>query len=198
MTSAYATALYLQGQGAAGRRAFVVGEQGLVGDLEGVGVEVVPVERDGRVDYVVVGLDKGFNYAKLKRAYEEITAGAEFIATNRDPTYPLEGGVEIPGGGTMVAAIATACGREPRLIGKPQPYALEQILARAGSRPEDAVMVGDRLDTDIRVGRRVEVRTVLVLTGVTSRAEADAAAPEERPDHVIETLHELPALLERG
>jgi len=197
MTSAYATALYLQGEGAAGRRAFVVGEHGLVGDLEAVGIRVIPLESEERADYVVVGLDKGFSYAKLARAYREIVAGAAFIATNRDPTYPLEEGVEIPGGGSIVAAIACATAMTPRTIGKPEPFALERILVLSGARPEAAMMVGDRLDTDIRVGRRAGLVTVLTLTGVTSRDEAYAAAAEERPDFIIETLEALPAILER-
>jgi 4-nitrophenyl phosphatase len=195
MTSAYATALYLAGQGAEGRRAFVVGEYGLVGDLEGVGIRVVPLESDERADYVVVGLDKGFTYAKLARAYREIVAGATFIATNRDPTYPLEEGVEIPGGGSIVAAIACATGLTPLTIGKPEPFAMERILALSGARPAEAVMVGDRLDTDIRVGKRAGLTTVLALTGVTSREEAAAASAEERPDFIIETLEKLPAIL---
>lgn len=197
MTSAYATALYLKGAGAAGRAAFVVGEQGLVGELEAVGIRVVPLDSEARADYVVVGLDKGFTYSKLARAYREIIGGAEFIATNRDPTYPLEAGVEIPGGGTMVAAIACATGRTPRTIGKPEPFALERILTLSDARPSQAVMVGDRLDTDIRVGRRVGLATVLTLTGVTSREEAAAAGVEEQPDFIIETLEELEPILER-
>jgi phosphoglycolate/pyridoxal phosphate phosphatase family enzyme len=195
MTSAHATALYLKDHGGAGRRAFVVGEKGLVEELEWAGLTVVPLEAEERAEFVVAGLDKGFTYAKLARAYREIMAGAAFIATNRDPTYPLEEGVEIPGGGTMVVAIEYATGRVPRLIGKPEPYALERILALAGAQPADAVMVGDRTDTDIRVGRRVGLTTILTLTGVTSREAAAAAPPEEQPDYIIATLEELPPLL---
>lgn len=196
MTSAYATALFLAAEGSAGRRAFVVGEQGLVAELEAVGLKVVPVEAEERVDYVVVGLDKGFTYAKLERAYREIMGGAAFIATNRDPTYPLEEGREIPGGGTMVAAIECAVGQPPRVIGKPEPFALERILRQSSTAKGEAVLVGDRLDTDILAGRRAGVRTVLALTGVTSREQAAAAPPNQRPDHVIETLAELPLILE--
>jgi 4-nitrophenyl phosphatase len=202
MTSAHATALYLQSQGGPGRKVFVVGERGLIEEMEWAGLTVVPLESEERVEYVVAGLDKGFNYAKLTRAYREIKAGAAFVATNRDPTYPLEEGVEIPGGGTMVIAIEYATGRTPRLIGKPEPYALERILALAGASPFDAVMIGDRTDTDIRVGRRVGLTTVLTLTGVTTREQAAAAPPEEQPDFIISTPEELPPLLaalqERG
>jgi 4-nitrophenyl phosphatase len=196
MTSAYATALYLAERGAAGKTVFVVGEHGLAEEMEGVGLRVLPVESPERADFVVVGLDRRFNYDKLERAYREAAAGAEFVATNRDPTFPMEGGVEVPGGGAMVAAIQVAVGREPFLVGKPKTYALERILSLAGATAADAVMVGDRTDTDILVGRRLGLPTVLTLTGVTSREQALAAPAEQRPDFIVETLEGLPAVLE--
>jgi HAD superfamily hydrolase (TIGR01450 family) len=161
------------------------------------GLVVVPLESDERADYVVVGLDRFLTFAKLQRAFEEVRAGAAFIATNKDPTYPMEEGREIPGGGSMVAALEYALGVTPVAIGKPEPYTLEEILRLAVGRPEDAVMIGDRLDTDIRVGRRLGLTTVLPLTGVTTRAALDAAVPEERPDFVVESLEELPGILLR-
>ena len=85
----------------------------------------------------------------------------------------------------------------PVAIGKPEPYTLEEILRLASGRPEDAVMIGDRLDTDIRVGRRLGLTTVLPLTGVTTPAVLAATPPEERPDHVVDSLEALPALLAR-
>jgi phosphoglycolate/pyridoxal phosphate phosphatase family enzyme len=196
MTSAYATALYLEARGAAGRSVFVVGEHGLAEEMAAVGLRVLSLDSSDRADFVVAGLDRQFTYAKLSRAYTEVAAGAEFVATNRDPTYPLEGGTEIPGGGAMVASIAAAAGREPFLVGKPQTYALERILKLAGATREEAVMVGDRTDTDVLVGRRLGLPTVLTLTGVTTRAAALAAPQEQRPDFIVETLAELPSVLE--
>jgi 4-nitrophenyl phosphatase len=198
MTSAHATALYLAAHGAAGRTVFVVGEFGLAEEMEAVGLRVLPLDGGERADYVVVGLDREFSYAKLSCAYKHVAAGAEFVATNRDPTFPMEEGVEVPGGGAMVAAIAAAAGREPVLIGKPRTYALERLLALAGAAPDgtDAVMVGDRTDTDVLVGRRLGLPTVLTLTGVTTRAAALAAPEEQRPDFIVETLEELPAVLD--
>jgi 4-nitrophenyl phosphatase len=195
MTSAYATGLYLQHQGAQGRRVFLIGEHGLAEEMTVAGLEVVPLEDEGRADYVVVGLDRALTFAKLERAFQEVRAGATFIATNKDPTYPMEEGQEIPGGGSMVAALEYAVGRAPIAIGKPEPYTLEEILRLANSRPEDGVMIGDRLDTDIRVGRRLGLTTALPLTGVSSRADVAAATPDERPDFVMESLEELPAIL---
>jgi 4-nitrophenyl phosphatase len=194
-TSAYATSLYLNQTGAAGKSVFVIGEPGLVSELAEVG-GLVPVTVPGSVpqdtiDYVVVGIDKQFTYEKLRYAHAAITRGhAQFIATNRDATFPMEEGA-IPGGGSLVAALATATGLEPLTIGKPEIHAYEAILRAAGVPATDSIMVGDRLDTDIAVGRRAGAGTVLVLTGVTDRATAHDAPPEWRPDNIIGDLREL-------
>ena len=194
-TSAYATALYLKQRGAAGRSVFVIGEPGLAAELSASG-GLVPITQPnsvdpGDIDYVVVGIDRQFTYDKLRFAHAAITRGhAQFIATNRDSTFPMETG-EIPGGGSLVAALATATGREPITIGKPETHAYEAILADAKVTASDSVMVGDRLDTDIAVGNRSGAYTVLVLTGVTSSEQAHSAPPEWRPDQIIGDLREL-------
>ena len=194
-TSAYATALYLKQLGAAGRSVFVIGEPGLAAELAASGGLVPITEPDSAdihdIDYVVVGIDRKFTYDKLRFAHAAITRGhAQFIATNRDSTFPMETG-EIPGGGSLVAALAAATGREPITIGKPETHAYEAILADAKTTAADSVMVGDRLDTDIAVGRRSGAYTVLVLTGVTSPDKANSAPPEWRPDRIIGDLREL-------
>lgn len=193
MTSSYATALYLVEQGATGKTVYPIGEQGITDELEAVGMRVIRNNGtwEARIDYVVVGMDREFTYAKLARAQQAILGGAQFIATNEDPTFPIEGGGVRPGGGSLVAAVRTASGTEPFLVGKPQTYAFEKILELTDTPPERAVMVGDRLDTDILVGNRAGARTVLVLTGVTSREQAERATGNLRPDRVIETLAEL-------
>lgn len=194
-TSAYATALYLKQRGAAGRSAFVIGEPGLAAELAASG-GLVPVTQPegadpGDIDYVVVGIDRKFSYDKLRFAHAAIARGhAQFIATNRDSTLPTESG-DVPGGGSLVAALAAATGREPVTVGKPETHAYEAILADAKVTAADSVMVGDRLDTDIAVGRRSGAGTVLVLTGVTSLAQAKDAPPEWRPDRIIGDLREL-------
>jgi phosphoglycolate/pyridoxal phosphate phosphatase family enzyme len=192
VTSASVTAEYLiRVRGAAGKTAFVVGGSGLREELEQVGIRTHgvadPEEGDRACQLVVVGLDREFRYETLRRAQQILLRGAEFIATNRDGQYPMENGV-IPGGGSIVAAIAAAAGREPVTMGKPEPLGLETILNRAGVWPGEAVMVGDRLDTDILCGNRIGVPTVLVLTGVTGRAEAEAATGDLKPTRIIETL----------
>ena len=194
-TSAYATALYLKQRGAADRSAFIIGEPGLAAELEASGGLKCVTRPDtvdpGDIDYVVVGIDRQFTYDKLRFAHAAITRGhAQFIATNRDATFPMETG-EIPGGGSLVASLATATGREPVTIGKPETHAYVAILQAAKVTASQSLMVGDRLDTDIAVGRRAGAQTALVLTGVTSREEAAAAPPEWRPDLIIGDLREL-------
>jgi len=194
-TSAYATALYLSDSGAAGQSAFVIGESGLAAELAETGGLRVVTSTDAvahtEIDYVVVGIDRQFTYEKLRFAHAAVTRGhATFIATNRDATFPLEEG-EIPGGGSLVAAVATATGREPITIGKPEPHAYEAILRSAGVTAVESIMVGDRLDTDIAVGKRAGARTALVLTGVTSQSVADSAPEQWRPDMIIGDLRSL-------
>lgn len=193
MTSSYATALYFVEQNAVGKTVYRVGEQGMAKELEGVGMKVIYDldEPDAKIDYVVVGLDRDFHYRKLARAQSAILAGAVFIATNEDATFPMEGSKLLPGGGCMVAAIRTATSVEPFVIGKPSPYAYNKILELTGSSPDQSVMIGDRLDTDIAVGNRAGAETVLVLTGVTSRQEAECALGDLKPDRIIATMEEL-------
>ena len=194
-TSAYATALYLKARAAEGKKAFVIGEPGLAQELAASAGLVVVTRTDdvsyADIDYVIVGIDRKFTYDKLLFAHAAITRGrAQFVATNRDATLPTEDH-EVPGGGSLVAAVATATSREPVTIGKPETHAYEAILAAAGVKASDSLMVGDRLDTDMAVGRRVGAQTVLVLTGVTSPQMAQAAPPEWRPDRIIGDLREL-------
>ena len=135
---------------------------------------------------VVVGLDRTFTYEKLVLAHDAIRAGARFVATNADATLPTENGLT-PGCGSIVAAIATAAGVQPVVIGKPQPLILEMALHRLGVKPDEAVMVGDRLDTDILAGQRAGMLTLLVLTGVSTRDEI--ATAEALPDLVFTDLN---------
>lgn len=194
MTSSYATALYLKERGACGASVFIVGEEGPRVELSAIGMEIVSDGVDVHVDYVVVGMDRHFTYEKLTKAQQAILNGAQFIATNRDATYPLEGGKVVPGGGALVAAIEVATGVAPVLIGKPEPTAMQKLLNLARTLPEEAVIVGDRLDTDVLVGKRLGAVTVLVLTGVTTEEDLQKAPPERQPDIVI---RQLPEILDR-
>lgn len=141
---------------------------------------------------VILGLDVGFTYDKLKRATAAIRAGARFIATNTDATLPTESGL-VPGAGSIVAAVATAAGQTPLVIGKPETPLLVQSLHRMGVTAAESVMIGDRLDTDIVAGQRAGMLTVLVLTGVSTRT--DVIHAPIRPDLVVTDLMTLVAAL---
>lgn len=144
----------------------VVGEEGLIQALIDAGIKVGP-----RPDAVVVGMCRHFDYSLLNDSLQSLLdPNVRFVATNRDATYPLEGNRLVPGAGSIVAAIATACGREPEVVGKPSPFLIEWILRDAGVAPVDALVVGDRMDTDIEAGIRAGCSTHLVLSGVTSEA----------------------------
>lgn len=193
MTTSYATAFYLIEQGAAGKTVLYVGGDGIREELEAVGIHCIAgdQEPEAQPEYVVVGIDREFTYARLTRAQHAIFDGARFIATNRDSSFPLEDDVLMPGAGCIVAAVQTSCGVEPYVIGKPETYAFHKILEVTGSDVEHAVMVGDRLDTDILVAKNAGARSVLVLTGVDKRIDADNAPDELKPDVIVETLEEM-------
>ena len=125
--------------------------------------------------------------------------GALFIATNQDPTFPVENGFQ-PGAGTIVAAIATAAGRPPDIVvGKPHPLAMQITLETAACEASEVLIVGDRLDTDIQVGRQAGVFSVLVLSGVTSRSRLKCVTdPMQRPDRTLQDVTGLRRLLARG
>lgn len=183
VTSAHATARLLAAE--RGGTVVMIGEKGLRQELTDAGMQVVEFREGMQVDYVVVGWDRHLTYDKLSQAHGAIVrGGATFVATNRDATYPDADGKTLPGGGSIVASVATSTGVEPRTIGKPEPYTLQSILEKTGARPEQCLVIGDRLDTDIAVGRRVGAVTALVLTGVSTRAEADAAEEAHRSDYV--------------
>jgi phosphoglycolate/pyridoxal phosphate phosphatase family enzyme len=192
VTSAQATAWRLSAEGCAGRSAVIIGEAGLRSELEAVGIRVVEYAEGDRVDYVVVGWDRGLTYDKLAQAHGAIVrGGATFIATNRDVTYPFSEGRTMPGGGSLVAAVAASTGVEPITIGKPEPYTLETILAYERAAPEDCLVVGDRLDTDIAIAARVGAHSALVLTGVSTAEEAASLDARWRPTYVWDDLRSL-------
>jgi 4-nitrophenyl phosphatase len=116
-------------------------------------------------DFVVAGLDRGLTYDKIKDAMKAIRKGAIFIATNNDPTLPIEGGEVVPGAGATIAAIMECTGVDPIIIGKPEPFSTRLALSKMGLDPEDVLMVGDRVDTDIAAGLAAGCDVAMVLTG---------------------------------
>jgi 4-nitrophenyl phosphatase len=141
-------------------------------------------------DVVVAGLDLGFTYEKMKRAVEAIENGAAFIATNADDRLPHESGYQ-PGAGAVIAGIEKASRKQPVVVGKPQPLMMLKGVEHLGCEPGEAVMVGDRLDTDIAAAHNAGLVTTLILTGVSTRS--DLAASDVLPDYVFS---DLPAMLQ--
>ncbi len=203
VTSAWATARYLVQKGLRPRDPFVVGAAGLRAELREAGL----LEREHPVrpyreppdgppaDLVVVGLHQTVTYDDLAEAQRALLAGAPFIAANKDVSYPVEGRL-LPGAGSIVAALEAASGRVAVCVGKPEPFMLQEALRRAGASGEEALVVGDSLQTDVLAAHRVGALGVLITTGVTTEAAA-ASGDGVRADHVIgrlDALLELPSL----
>jgi 4-nitrophenyl phosphatase len=129
----------------------------------------------------------------LVQATLAIRAGARFVGTNPDPTFPSEIGIG-PGAGSILAALKAASEIEPVIIGKPEPHLFRAALARLGTQPEDTAVVGDRLETDILGGSRVGLTTILVMTGVTTND--DLSRSEIMPDWTFDDLDALSRALE--
>lgn len=195
VTSSTATALYVARHFPQGARVFVVGEEGICSALEGVGAQVSTDLNTDAVDVVVAGIDRAFNYEKLKTAQRLILQGATFLATNRDSTFPVEGGV-VPGSGSIVAAVETSSGVVPTSMGKPEPGMLQLILEMHHLAPQSAAMIGDRLDTDIACAHRAGIGKIFVATGVTPMETARAATGEFACDLLLEDLPQLVDLIE--
>jgi HAD superfamily hydrolase (TIGR01457 family) len=187
LTSAQATASYLAASAPPGTRIFVVGMDGLWAALHEAGFEMV----EDRAEYVVVGMDFTICYERLAQATLQIRAGARFIGTNPDRTFPSERGI-VPGAGALMAFLEAATGVTPTIIGKPGTALLEQAMARMGARATTTAMLGDRLETDILAGRQARLFTLLVLSGVTDRAML--AESELQPDLVFDDVAHLHAV----
>ena len=185
LTSAQAAARLLQ----PGATALVCGGPGVDEALRARGVATV---RDGRADAVVVGWHTDFDYARLTAAFRAVHAGARLIGTNDDPTYPTPDG-PLPGGGSILAAVATAAGVAPEIAGKPHAPMATLVRERLGlddtqSDGTRCVLVGDRVSTDGLMAERLQVEFALVLTGVTTTADLPVT-PE--PAYVADDLATL-------
>lgn len=190
INSGWVTAQYLR-QHHPDRRALVIGEEPLVSELEEAGIETT-TETTGSI--VVASMDRGFTYDKLDLALESLQGDVPFVATNPDRTCPVEGG-EIPDAAGMIAAIEAVSGRTvDEILGKPSPIMAETILGDLAVDPSECLMVGDRPETDIEMGNRAGMQTALVLSGVTSRE--DLGDLEQRPDYVVESIADIPAIVD--
>jgi len=192
-TSSYLCALYLKNcrKITPDEKVMVIGEKGIFEELKRAKIGIS--RNPEKVRYVVVGMDRKFNFRKLSLAYQAILKGAEFIATNIDVTYPLEKKT-IPASGAIVKALEVSTKKIPITLGKPQTFGMETVLRSTGFSPSQVILVGDRLETDIALGNKMGITTVLVLSGISSSQEVEKAPPSLRPRYVISSLPELLSL----
>ena len=182
-TSALATADFLAAQ-IPGGSAFVIGEAGMTTALHEAGF--VMTER--APDYVVVGETRNYSFEAITKAIRLIGDGSRFIVTNPDATGPSQDG-PLPATGAVAALISKATGKEPYVVGKPNPMMFRSAMNKIGAHSENTGMIGDRMDTDIVAGIEAGLHTVLVLTGISDRSEIERYP--FRPDEVLNSVADL-------
>ncbi|PWH05782.1 TIGR01457 family HAD-type hydrolase [Brachybacterium endophyticum] len=188
-TSALATARFLAEQ-APGSSAYVIGEAGLTSAMHEEGF----ILADTDVEFVVLGETRTYSFESITRAIRLISKGAKFIATNPDVSGPSAEG-PLPATGSVAAMITAATGIQPYYVGKPNPLMMRTALNRIGGHSETSVMIGDRMDTDVKSGLEAGMRSVLVLTGST--LEADIEKYPFRPTTVLSGISDLVPLVEQ-
>jgi NagD protein len=182
-TSALATAAFLHKQKPFGS-AYVLGEAGMTTALHEIGY----VQTDVNPDYVVLGETRNFNFDSLTKAIRLINNGARFIATNPDATGPSAEGV-LPATGSVAALITKATGREPYIVGKPNPMMFRSAMNKISAHSESTGMIGDRMDTDVVAGIEAGLHTVLVLTGIAD--DNEIAKYPFRPTEILNSVADL-------
>lgn len=182
-TSALATAGFLASQRPNGS-AYIIGEAGLIHALYSVGYTMNNVNPD----YVVVGDPRGINFEMIEKAVNLVLKGAKLIGTNPDVSGPIENGIT-PSTKALIAPIEIATGKKAYFIGKPNPLMMRIALKKLDVKREEAIVIGDRMDTDIRCGLESEIDTVLVLSGITSRSEVDNYP--YRPQYILNGIIDL-------
>lgn len=197
LTAAETTVSYLR-RNHRDDRLYVLGEEGLVAQLDAAGFD--RTDDPDAADCLVASIDRTFDYDDLSAALWALSDGkTAFVGTDPDLVIPAADR-DRPGSGAIIRAVEQVADRTPdAVLGKPSTTARRLVEARLDCAPTDCLVVGDRLDTDIALGNRADMTTVLVTTGVTDRREVDAAVdgqPEYRPDHVIDTLADLGPLLD--
>ena len=182
-TSALATATFLDSQRPGGS-AFAIGEAGLTTALHEIDYTLSELDPD----YVVLGETRTYSFELITKAIRLIELGARFIATNPDPIGPSLDG-SLPATGAVAALISKATGVRPYFVGKPNPLMMRSALRAIGAHSETTVMIGDRMDTDIVAGLEAGMETVLVLTGISTRADAQRSA--YCPSRVVDSIADL-------
>lgn len=182
-TSALATAAFLKAQ-APGGSAFAIGEAGLLTALHDAGF----IMTETNPDFVVVGETRNYSFDALTKAIRFINAGARFISTNPDATGPSAEG-PLPATGAINALITKATGKEPYVVGKPNPMMFRSALNKIHAHSETTAMIGDRMDTDIVAGMEAGLHTILVKTGISD--DAEIAKYPFRPDEILRSVADL-------
>lgn len=173
-------------------RILAVTESGFIEEAEELGLEIVDGGRWREATHVVSGLDRELTYRKLSAACRAILAGASYICTNPDNVFPSDEGLE-PGAGAIAAAISAATGARPIYMGKPYPECVRAVLEHLGLDGSRVAFVGDRVDTDVALAKTAGGVGILVRTGLYGMAVGDGP----KPDHTIESIAQLPSLLEK-
>ncbi|MEA2201364.1 MAG: 5-nucleotidase [Solirubrobacteraceae bacterium] len=186
-TSALATARFLEDQRPRGT-AFVIGEAGLTTALHDAGYTLT----ERAPDYVVLGETRTYSFERITRAIRLIVDGARFIATNPDPIGPTADG-PLPATGSVAALISHASGVDPYFVGKPNPLMMRSALNAIDAHSETAAMIGDRMDTDVVSGLEAGMETILVLSGVTTREDAERYP--YRASRIVESVADLLGVL---
>lgn len=182
-TSALATAGFLSYQKPGGN-AYIIGEAGLINALYDVGYTMNNVDPD----YVVVGETSTYSYQKIQQAVNLVLKGARLIGTNPDVTGPVEEGLA-PATKALIAPIEMATGKNAYFVGKPNPIMMRSALKRIGCEGEEAIIIGDRMDTDIIAGLESEIDTCLVLSGITQKPDIDKYP--YRPHFILEGVKDI-------
>ncbi|MEI3614876.1 HAD-IIA family hydrolase [Pseudogracilibacillus sp. SO30301A] len=188
INSNHLAGLYLKKNLQRGEKVMVVGEAPLTNKMEQMGIELT--DKSDEAKYVLIGWDRKFTYDKLNNAFQAWKNGAKMVATNPDRTCPVEGG-QIPDCGAMIGALEGATGEDvTQILGKPSQLAAEFIVKEVLKLPpERCYVVGDRLETDIKMGNDYGMNSVLVLTGITTEAMLENTS--FKPDYVLANVNEI-------
>jgi arabinose operon protein AraL len=189
VNSSYVLARYIA-ERSPGAMVYAIGEKPLLVELEDAGLSLS--DDPDRIKYVIAAFDRTFNYEKLNIGFQAIRRGAHFVATNADRSCPVDGG-QIPDAAGVIAALEATTGKKVEtVVGKPSPMIVSVAIDRLGVAGKECAMVGDRLETDMKMAKDAGLVAILTLTGIAS--PADLAASKIKPDYVIESISRLSGL----
>ncbi|MCD6235609.1 MAG: HAD-IIA family hydrolase [Thaumarchaeota archaeon] len=189
LTVSEAVAAYIRSRSGPSK-VLVIAGRGVKEYCRRFGHELLEPSEWRKAEYVVVGMDPEINYEKFRFGLKAIHKGAVFIGTNPDVTHPGAEGIE-PGSGAIVAAFKAMAGFEPIIVGKPSRIIMDVALKKLGLEASEVLVVGDRLDTDIKAGKAIGADTALVLTGIAKESDLRGIPEELKPTYVFRNLGEL-------